>query len=436
MVHYLEYKLLVHGALGDSLLTILQNKDIRTTSQAFHSLGFFWARQCGMYDSAQFSLDELPSSDDSEATKDYQWRIWVAKEIQLRALLGHYIIDGLMGHMFGRAASIRHTANKLRLPSTDALFEANSADEWISVLNLERSSAERNAATSFRSVFHSLFQSASYPTITRHPDSALFTAFSLRVILEGIQTLVSDISDDDLPTVGIPTSFEIRRVLIQVHSMISSSQQLFAAEKLELLLRWHGICLELCIRPSELCKSVCSRYGIVQHIWGGEQTAPKELDLIRWASTSDARRVVLHAIAIQEMVEQLPRGRAHVTHIPSSLFAAATVYIVLCLAGLTQLNLPSEVDWKEVLSRDGDCNNEPSFSPSLTALETTRRFIADGCRSSEANGSTTSRDNATCRNLLYELNSMQKLFRCLSSQWGISFEMEEVMDQWIALCHR
>jgi hypothetical protein len=39
------------------------------------------------------------------------------------------------------------------------------------------------------------------------------------------------------------------------------------------------------------------------------------------------------------------------------------------------------------------------------------------------------------RNLMYELNSMQKLFRCLTSQWGISIDMEVVMDQWIALCH-
>jgi hypothetical protein len=39
------------------------------------------------------------------------------------------------------------------------------------------------------------------------------------------------------------------------------------------------------------------------------------------------------------------------------------------------------------------------------------------------------------KNLLYELNSMQKLFRCLCSQWGIAYDMEDVMDQWIALCH-
>jgi hypothetical protein len=30
---------------------------------------------------------------------------------------------------------------------------------------------------------------------------------------------------------------------------------------------------------------------------------------------------------------------------------------------------------------------------------------------------------------------MQKLFRCLSSQWGIAYDMEDIIDQWMSLCH-
>jgi hypothetical protein len=41
----------------------------------------------------------------------------------------------------------------------------------------------------------------------------------------------------------------------------------------------------------------------------------------------------------------------------------------------------------------------------------------------------------TAKNLLYELNSMQKLFRCLSSQWGIAHDMEDIVDQWMLLSH-
>jgi len=41
----------------------------------------------------------------------------------------------------------------------------------------------------------------------------------------------------------------------------------------------------------------------------------------------------------------------------------------------------------------------------------------------------------TSRNLLYELNSMHKLFRCLIAQWGVAFDMEVVVEKWIELCH-
>jgi len=43
--------------------------------------------------------------------------------------------------------------------------------------------------------------------------------------------------------------------------------------------------------------------------------------------------------------------------------------------------------------------------------------------------------NVTSRNLLYELNSIQKLFRCLFAQWGVAYDMENVVEQWISLCH-
>jgi hypothetical protein len=41
----------------------------------------------------------------------------------------------------------------------------------------------------------------------------------------------------------------------------------------------------------------------------------------------------------------------------------------------------------------------------------------------------------TTRNLLYESNSMQKLFSCLSTQWGVAINMAKVVDQWVALCY-
>jgi hypothetical protein len=39
---------------------------------------------------------------------------------------------------------------------------------------------------------------------------------------------------------------------------------------------------------------------------------------------------------------------------------------------------------------------------------------------------------ATSKNVLYELNSIQKHFRSMATQWGIAADMERVIGQWIA----
>ena len=33
------------------------------------------------------------------------------------------------------------------------------------------------------------------------------------------------------------------------------------------------------------------------------------------------------------------------------------------------------------------------------------------------------------------LSSIQKLFACLPTQWGIARDMEMVVDKWVTLCH-
>jgi len=263
-----------------------------------------------------------------------------------------------------------------------------------------------------------------------HLAQSHYSAFSLRVILEGLQSLVSDCESDDLAVVGVPTKFELRRALAEVHEAIKRSSHIPSSDRLELLLRWHAVCLDACVESPVLCRSICSRYKINQHVWGSG-SGPTNLDLSRWSGTEEARRALLHAISIQDIVEQLPRGRAHVIHIPSSLFAAAAVYTVFSLAGLTTVNIPGTVDWRDALSADNDpCVILAELSNSNVLSETKQYVYGSSGRSTGvADG------GGRSLNLFYELNSMQKLFRCLSSQWGVAFDMEEVLDTWITLCH-
>ena len=152
-------------------------------------------------------------------------------------------------------------------------------------------------------------------------------------------------------------------------------------------------------------------------------------DLEKWAHSSDGRRALLHAVAIQEIVEQLPRGRAHVIHMPSSLFAAAIVYIVFSLAGNFSMRLPRAIVWEDVLLPKEQQPLPSMISETVMLNESaTSQFIRGDLRSDPGYEEST-------MNVLYELNSIQKLFRCLASQWGISHDMEAVVDQCIGLCH-
>ncbi|ESZ95895.1 hypothetical protein SBOR_3708 [Sclerotinia borealis F-4128] len=369
-----------------------ENRVIRTTSQAFHALGFFWARQCAISDSEPYSINNLPSQNATDEEKDRAWKFWAAKEIQQRALLGHYVLDGLISRMSGETPSVRHAANQLGLPSSETEFEAMTANAW-----LDHMRSQEPSQHSFR---------------------------------KGLQSLVSDCDSDDLATVGVPTKPELRKALSHVFEAISMSPNLSHSERLELLLRWHTICLDTCKDSSLLCRSICSRYGIVQHVCGGKNIMKPEQDLISWANTEEARKALLHAIAIQEIVEQLPRGRAHVIHIPSSLFASATLYCVFSLAGHGAVNVPNIVDWQAVLTTN-ESGDAESIDSDCTGQSETQLYLRGGGESS----SFRVMGMGTTTNLLYELNSMQKLFKCLCSQWGIAFDMEDVLDQWKTLCH-
>ncbi|KAJ9610238.1 hypothetical protein H2200_005015 [Cladophialophora chaetospira] len=409
-------QLVLTGVLSQVYGALSRNRAIRSTSHAFHSLAFVWARRCGMLDSEPYRVESVPSQDAAEARKDSQWRLWVAREIQQRALLALYMLDGLISQMSGEPTSVRHATNQLNLPSSEAAFEAANANEWISHMQTLASSQ----TTSFRVILRRLFNPNGE---ARWLDTTL-SAFSYKVILEGLQSLISDDESDEDTAVGVPTRSEVRRALNQVYESIRLNASLSCADRLETLLRWHSICLDTSVDSSLLCRMLCAKYNITQHIWRIGDASKSPIDLDTWKTTPAARTALLHSMAIQEIIEQLPRGRAHAIHMPSSLFAAATVYSVFALGSQPAVKIPSTVIWQDVLLNEKSVD---LYSSLYRSAETdTARYIR---------GETLQGPNATSRNLLYELNSMDKLFRCLIAQWGVAFDMEAVVEKWIELCH-
>ncbi len=371
------------------------------------------------------------------------------------------MLDGLISQMSGVPTSVRHATNQLGLPSSDAAFEASTANEWISQM---QSQPLPSPTATFRSILRRLFhpanESSRWLDIDTHTNLNL-SAFSHKVILEGLQSLISDDDADEVTAVGVPTRREVRSALNQVYESITLNATLSSADRLETLLRWHSICLDTVVDTSLLCRNLCSRYDITQHIWreGGPPPPPqtsssspsssRNPDLVSWVGTPAARIALLHAMAIQEIVEQLPRGRAHAIHMPSSLFATATVYAVFALAGSPALKIPCSVVWHDVVLLDtgtakaGMSNDYLSLSDLNTGTSTSIS-MSMSTRTSMNNETDTARyirgdvlygSNVTSRNLLYELNSIQKLFRCLFAQWGVAYDMESVVEQWISLCH-
>ena len=413
-------QLVVTGVLSQVYGALSRNRAIRSTSHAFHSLAFVWARRCGMLDSKPYDLGSIPSLSGPEFQKDCQWRLWVAREIQQRALLALYMLDGLISQMSGEPTSVRHATNQLTLPSSEAAFEASTADEWISHMQASVSSPRTSCRTILRRLFDPISE-------TRWLDTTL-SAFSYKIILEGLQSLISDDESEEGTAVGVPGRDEVRRALNQVYESIRLNASLSSADRLETLLRWHGICLDTNVDTSLLCCILCTKYNIKQHIWRDGHAPKHSLEPSSWVATSSARGALLHALAIQEIVEQLPRGRAHAIHMPSALFAAATVYSVFALAGQPGVKIPSTVIWQDVLLSDTqDDPHATLYNIPFSGVETdTKRYIR---------GSNLYGPNATSRNLLYELNSMHKMFRCLIAQWGVAIDMESVVEKWIELCH-
>ncbi|KAI9925552.1 hypothetical protein MW887_005933 [Aspergillus wentii] len=118
--------------LGQTYALLSSNTHIRMTALVFHGLGFYWARTCGMYAVKDIRADEIPDPvHASESEKETAWKNWSACEVQRRAILGHYILDGLISQASGSPASARHLINSISSTCSDSAFSAKTANEWI-----------------------------------------------------------------------------------------------------------------------------------------------------------------------------------------------------------------------------------------------------------------------------------------------------------------
>lgn len=402
-------QLVLTAVLGQTYALMSKNESLRMTSQTFHGLGFYWARQCGMFNINQASFN-VPSLEASHEEKTACWKLWAAKEVQNRSVLGHYMLDGHISQFSGYAACARHVTNPLLIPASDAAFEAATPDEWIREMQKQRSTPR-----SFRELFLHLFAS----TLVRN-HKVTSSMFTLRVVLEGLQSLAADVLEaEGQPAVGTPTKKDIATAMVRFYNQYLCTSDALTVDQLELLIRWHTIFLDLATPSTALCRKICAMNGISQNLHETNKApVPRGLDLAAWSQSPDGMRAVLHSLAIQEIVEKMPLGRSSGIHLPAAIFAVATIYSARCIAGVSMITAPRNFTWENAW----DVNESENLADSSI-----QAFL--GCNYAKT------AQNSRTKNLMYEINSLQITLNSISSRWGVSHEMDALLGKWIAIAN-
>ena len=406
-------QLLMAAMLGQIYGILSRNPVIRMTSQGFHVMAFSWAKQCGISGHDAAPSDPPMPLDESDYIKEQFWRRWAACHLRQRAMLAHYTIDGLLSRSMGTSTSARHLSNRLDLRNDDHAFTASTLEGFLGVI---RTSSPQIPRLTFRSMFGQLLSHGDVIGLT----PANISPFNIMVLLEGLQSFLSDTEDERIGPNYAERAPLLSHALLHLHRAITdhSNSNMDFNESLESMLRWHSICLEAIINTSKLCRALCLAQDIEYDLCARGDGLSVDFDLTLWSSTIDGRRALLHAIAIQDIIEQIPRGRGHSMNTPSSLFASATIRATFCLSGTWLAKIPSHIAWEQVVV--------PSYqveAPCDQSILSTMAFMRG-----DFNGV-----NGTQRNLAYEFNSTEKLFDSLATQWGVSAQMGVVIRQWTAL---
>jgi hypothetical protein len=361
-----------------------------------------------MYSSSAAKRPVIPSATASSAELADAWRKWASWETQLRALLTHYILDGVIAQFSANPSCARHAANTLPIPASVTAFEAVTAEEWVKEMG-----QSSHVGMPFWEFISALFHGDQ--TIISQPISE----FGMRVVLECLQSLTLEEADIGDSTIGTPSSHEICVAMLRLHRW----QVKQSSNAAELLLRWHCIFLSMTVNTRALCDQLCSDYDVSEKLFRPRtsQLSRREFNLRSWTETEDARRALLHAFAIRDIVQNLPLGRSHAIHIPFAIFMAGTIQAAFMADNTLELTVPSVIDWEVVwLNRDSTIMQVVPICD--TSSTETQQFLSK----------TFSPENRRLhsRKMSLEIHNLRMQLKSISSSWGICRQMNRIMEQW------
>lgn len=402
------------ACLGQLYAMLSKSKRLRTLCQTLHGLAFSWARQFGMFDLPENASSGLLDENSTPEEMDGHWKAWAAVEVNRRTVLGLYIIDAQLARYAGAAPVGKHTTNPLKFAARDSAFEARTANDWVNEMKRPRS-----PTSTFREIFLSLFYPSSFTTSILD-DSQL----SKLVILEAFQAILSERADANGSALGIPLLSQITSASLYLKAVYLDPAEP-TVESQEHLLRWHNLCLDIATDSVVLCQRLCMAFSIDQNLFSTGRDSPEPINLSRWTTSVEARRALLHAIAILTLSEGMAIGRAYPAHLPACLFAAATIFTAHCRYGQQIITIPSEIDWDVVW------NQSTTGDDSLPVSASSDSFVQSSDTSTFVVGNGALKGETKQLNLCYSLLALQMLLQTISSQWGISHDMLSILSTWI-----
>ncbi|KAJ9605679.1 hypothetical protein H2200_009528 [Cladophialophora chaetospira] len=372
-----------------------------------HGWAFSWARTLGMFDLPPVKHEDIPSMGDTPGVKSDAWKQWANTEMQRRTVFGLFIIDAQLTRYAGGVPIGKHVLNSLQSAQSEAPFFASSANAWITEF-IRNPPRDR----SFREIFLSAFG----PQLAT--ERIKLSYFSVLVVLEGLQAILSERHAAEGLAVGVHSETDIEKSLMYVYNRVLEKPS-DSVEAVELHLRWHMVCLDLMVDSVQLARKL---FRVEQQVFCAGQASPSSSDdWTTWTTGRKARLSLLHAVAIQDLAQALRLGRAHAASTPPAIFAAATVYCAFSSAEAQDVRIPAHVDLQRThelnlaMSHNGNAAM-PIADPSMQS------FLLNQPLQSESKSV----------NFQQHLYKCQVILRTIASQWGLAKDMLELLAPFTA----
>jgi hypothetical protein len=226
-----------------------------------------------------------------------------------RIVLGIYIHDAELAKLHHHEATLRPSIERLPLPSSNELFSAPNATVW---KNLILQDQVKHLAASRPQ------QPPSPSPIDLGPMRLpeVSNNFGLCAMLESISAIACE--SHEAASFAPDTAQKCQRLLMLWYETYRPSLIAGKDGAFPLMILWHSIFVNLHANLDVL-ECACGREGhdVSQEALGYAQ---------KWATSSDAKRCLLHAICIRRNFESMSIGAESPIHIPTCLYQCGMIW--------------------------------------------------------------------------------------------------------------